>query len=367
MPAEMNLDQAADKLFADVREYLRGNLGPLNERMKGIEAREPIKGEPGAAGERGPQGEPGIQGEPGPKGEAGERGEKGEAGLQGEKGMQGDPGPIGEPGQPGERGAIGEKGLQGDRGEPGPAGDLGPRGEPGEKGDPGQSGKDVDMAEVEALVLRSLPDLIAKAIEPLVEKAMARARIQIDETLAKAIAAIPKPERGEKGEPGEMGRDGREGVPGRDAMHLTVLPEIDSEMVYRRGTWAIHKGGLWCALDKTDGMKGWECAVEGFQGAEITYGADVRSATIKMLGSSKVLGEETIPLPSLIHRGVWKQQGYTPGDTVQKDGHLWIATGTPDAADEPGTSKMWQLAVRRGRDGRDDVRAAALSPVRLGS
>jgi hypothetical protein len=112
-------------------------------------------------------------------------------------------------------------------------------------------------------------------------------------------------------------------------------------------------------------MRGWECVVNGFFGGELEFGEDARSATVKLLGSSGPLVEKTIPLPSIVYRGVWKAQDYDLGDCVTKDGSTWIAVGKPDHADVPGTSKMWQMSVRKGRDGRDELRAAALSPVRL--
>lgn len=363
MPDHMNLDQAADGLFDTVREYLRGNLAPLDKRLKEVELRQPLKGEPGIPGEKGMAGEPGARGEPGDPGSPGEKGERGDPGEPGPAG------PPGNPGLPGERGEKGDPGesIKGETGAPGKDGESikGDPGERGEKGDPGHDGKDVDMGAIQALVLESLPDLVAKAIGPMVEKAMAQARVEIRETLEKAIKAIPKPERGEKGEPGEAGRDGLEGVPGRDALHIDILPAIDPTAVYRRGTWASHKGGIWRAFEKTEGLRGWECIVEGLSDVDIDYAEDLRTCTVRQELSSGKTVAKSFHLPSLIHRGVWKQQPYTPGDTVQKDGHLWIAVGSPDEADKPGDSKMWQLAVRRGRDGRDELRAAALSTVRL--
>lgn len=404
-----------DKLFEAVQENLKANLQPIVARVKAVEERPALKGDPG---EPGPKGEPGERGPAGESivGEKGERGERGSdgVGIIGEQGPQGEPG-IGVKGDPGERGEPGQKGDPGEpgiatKGDPGDPGERGEKGDPGEKGadgadvdmlavkalvldslpelvakqvatipppergekgepgTPGERGADgagVDMAEVKAAVLEALPELVEKALGPLVEKAMAQLRVQAREQVDAVAKSIPKPERGEKGEPGDVGRDGQEGLPGRDALQVDILSAIDPETVYRRGIWAAHNGGLWRSFEKTAGMRGWECVVEGFQGAEIDYGDDVRTCTIKLLRSSGSMTEKTFELPSIVHRGVWKAKGYAPGDTVMKDGHLWIATGKPDVADEPGSSKMWQLAVRRGRDGKDDIRAAALSPISL--
>lgn len=373
-------EQLADGLLAATQDYLRRSLEPLAGRLKAVEERPVLKGDPG---EPGAKGEPGEQGPPGETivGEKGERGEKGNDGV----------GIIGEQGPPGEKG-VGEQGPPGERGADGkdvdmdavkalvldslpdlvekrvaliPPPERGEKGEQGEKGLDGINGRDADMEALKALVLEALPDLVEKALAPMIEKALAQIRVQAREQVAVAIKAIPAPERGEKGEPGDRGRDGLEGPSGRDALQIEVLSSIDPEQVYRRGIWASHKGGLWRTFEKTAGMRGWECIVEGPAEVEIDYAEDLREVTIRHVMSSGAKVEKSFHLPSIIHRGVWKQQGYGPGDTVMKDGHLWIATGKPDAADEPGTSKMWQLAVRRGRDGRDDVRAAALSPVSL--
>jgi hypothetical protein len=51
--------------------------------------------------------------------------------------------------------------------------------------------------------------------------------------------------------------------------------------------------------------------------------------------------------------GVWSSdKRYQKGAMVTYDGSLWIARS--DSHDvRPGTSQAWQLAVRKGSDGRD--------------
>lgn len=44
---------------------------------------------------------------------------------------------------------------------------------------------------------------------------------------------------------------------------------------------------------------------------------------------------------------------YRRGQAVSFDGSLWIALRDTQSGEEPGQSKAWQLAVKRGRDGRD--------------
>jgi hypothetical protein len=57
--------------------------------------------------------------------------------------------------------------------------------------------------------------------------------------------------------------------------------------------------------------------------------------------------------PSLKYRGVWNaSEAYTAGDFCTDKGSLFICKDTCIGV-RPGTSNAWQLAVQRGRDGRD--------------
>ena len=51
------------------------------------------------------------------------------------------------------------------------------------------------------------------------------------------------------------------------------------------------------------------------------------------------------------YRGVYQRsEDYKRGDLVTFDGSMWHATR--DTTDEPGPSKDWQMAVKKGRDAR---------------
>jgi hypothetical protein len=51
------------------------------------------------------------------------------------------------------------------------------------------------------------------------------------------------------------------------------------------------------------------------------------------------------------YKGVWQEGGYEKGNLITHGGCMWVAL--EDTDDKPGTSGAWQLAVKRGRDGRD--------------
>lgn len=60
--------------------------------------------------------------------------------------------------------------------------------------------------------------------------------------------------------------------------------------------------------------------------------------------------ELAFPVP--LYRGVFADgQTYMKGDTVTWAGSLWHCSA--ETADKPGAGDGWQLAVKKGRDGRD--------------
>src|SRR5258705_12808621 len=51
------------------------------------------------------------------------------------------------------------------------------------------------------------------------------------------------------------------------------------------------------------------------------------------------------------YKGVWQEGQYEKGNLITHGGSMWIAL--KDSQDKPGTRDAWQLAVKRGRDGRN--------------
>lgn len=167
----------------------------------------------------------------------------------------------------------------------------------------------------------------------------------IAEELAKAIAALEPPKDGE---------------PGRDALQLEILPEIDLEKSYVRGTFAKHAGGLWRSFERTHGLKGWECIVEGLAGVEVEQSGE-RGLDVALTLSSGAQVRKALQLPVMIYRGVFSPGDYVPGDTVTWGGSLWHCDDpTTDKPGEVG-SKGWTLAAKRGRDGKDGTNGKDLT------
>lgn len=160
----------------------------------------------------------------------------------------------------------------------------------------------------------------------------------IEKMVADAVALIP---RANDGEPGEDGRD---------ALQLEILPHIDSEKSYPRGTYAIHNGGLWRSHQKTTCLNGWECLVDGLSAIEIEQEHE-RQFTITATKSSGEKVEKAFSVPVMIYRDIFKSgETYVPGDSVTWGGSVWLCNET--TTDKPGEdgSKGWKLAVKRGRD-----------------
>lgn len=238
----------------------------------------------------GPQGEPGARGE---------RGEKGEAGPQGAEGAQGPQG------LPGERGEPGAKGMDG---APGP---QGPRGE---------DGRSPSVADVTKELVPIIVPEIKSTLEELVEMRFKQIELPQD---------------------------------GRDALDIEVLSMIEENKSYPRGTWATHKGGLWRAFQKTEGMRGWECVVNGYTGESSFELKDHRHMALKVVDSKGVVTETVHEIPGIIYRGVWRDgDDYYAGDMVTCNGSVWHAD--KDNPGKPGAAASgWTLSVKRGRDGKD--------------
>lgn len=220
-----------------------------------------------------------------------------------------------------------------------------------------KDGKDYDPAVLKQAVEQAVNDAVANIpvpkdgksltpedVQPMLEQLVAGSMPDLPDVKAlvsEAISAIPAPEAGRNGEDG------------RDALALEILPFIDEEKSYPRGTYATHNGGLWRAYEKTYGMRGWECVVDGVAGVEIER-SEQRSFTLTVNRASGGREIKTFDVPVMIYQGVFKSgQDYLPGDTVTWGGSLWHCDKqTQEKPGETG-SKDWTLATKRGRDGRD--------------
>lgn len=220
-----------------------------------------------------------------------------------------------------------------------------------------KDGKDFDPAVLKQAVEEAVSDAVAAIPVPQDGKSLTPDDVQpmlqqlvtasvpvlpdVKALVSEAVAALPAAE------------PGRDGADGRDALALEILPFIDEEKSYPRGSYATHNGGLWRAFEKTHGMRGWECVVDGVAGFEIER-SEQRRFTLTVNRASGGSETKSFDVPVMIYQGVFKSgQEYLPGDTVTWGGSLWHCDEqTQDKPGETG-SKGWTLATKRGRDGRD--------------
>ncbi|EGZ7240204.1 phage portal protein, partial [Escherichia coli] len=156
-----------------------------------------------------------------------------------------------------------------------------------------------------------------------------------------AVGTIPVPRDGRDYDPDVLQQavnDAVRALPapqdGRDATALEIIPAIDDQKSFPRGTYATHQGGLWRAYEKTHGMRGWECLVDGVADIDVSMTGE-RSFTVVVRQSSGQRTEKTFSLPVMLYRGVFRAgETYHPGDTVTWGGSLWHCNSM--TGDKPG-------------------------------
>lgn len=154
---------------------------------------------------------------------------------------------------------------------------------------------------------------------------------------------------GKNGENGLDGEDGRDADPvSADAVADAVAARFERRFADLTLSWERQARDTFeRAVDKMpvprDGNDGKDALP--VEALDITHDGE-RGLTIK-------LGEKThtITIPSIIYRGVWSDGEYAEGDAATYGGTLWIAKCATTQA--PGTGKDWQMAVKKGRDGKD--------------
>lgn len=182
-------------------------------------------------------------------------------------------------------------------------------------------------------------------------------RPMLEQMVKEAVSHIPVPRDGRDYDPDVLQKavnDAVSALPapqdGRDATALEILPAIDDQKSFPRGTYATHQGGLWRAYEKTHGMRGWECLVDGVADIDVSMTGE-RLFSVVVRQSSGQRTEKTFSLPVMLYRGVFRAgETYHPGDTVTWGGSLWHCNSM--TGDKPGEahSSGWTLAAKRGRD-----------------
>ncbi len=288
----MNKDMMIE-LGKTVKSFIAKSFEPLIKRLEILEAKEPIKGL---------DGKDGINGDNGQDGENGADGKSAFI-LACENGFTGN-----------EREWLSSlKGLDGNDGQDGTNGNN------GQDGSNGQSAYDIACAK------------------------------GFDGSESDWLNSL-------KGLNGIDGQDGRNGEHGKDALEIDILPAIDPEKSYPRGTYAHVDGGVARAFKNTDTLNGelvrcgWDVVIDGIKSINITNNG--RDFSIEIEKTSGQQAIQTFSLPVMLYQGVFKQDNdYQKGDVVTWAGSTWHCNEPTKS--KPGESTDWTLMVKKGRDGKD--------------
>ncbi|HBU3475953.1 TPA: phage gp6-like head-tail connector protein, partial [Klebsiella pneumoniae] len=211
-----------------------------------------------------------------------------------------------------------------------------------------RDGKDYDPA-----VLKQAVDDAVAALPPAQDgKSVTPEDVRplLQELVTAAVSEIPVPRDGKDYDPAVLKQavdDAVAALPpaqdGRDALQLEIQPFIDEGKSYTRGSYATHNGGLWRAYEKTHGMRGWECIVDGVSDVDISMNGQ-RNFIVTVNRASGASEKKSFDIPTMVYRGVFKSgDEYLPGDTVTWGGSLWHCDEqTQDKPGETG-SKGWTL------------------------
>lgn len=216
-----------------------------------------------------------------------------------------------------------------------------------------KDGKDAEPVDLEAL---------AKAAAEFVQ--LPKVDLALLAAEAAALVVMPEPIPGKDADPVDLqalARSAAELIPvpevkqpedGRDAIDLEILPVIDETKQYARGTYAAHRGGLWKSYERTNGLRGWECIVDGIDAVSVTQDA-VREFSVTLAKSSGAEVVRKFTLPIQVYQGVHQDgKAYDEHDTATWGGSQWVSKKA-DNTDKPGSSDAWTLVVKAGRNGKD--------------
>jgi hypothetical protein len=218
----------------------------------------------------------------------------------------------------------------------------------GERGPPGERGLDGRDATDDTELQAALTAIRAEIHH------------SVDTAVAEKIAALPPAPAGEPGAPGARGLDGKDAT-----FSAPILWKADR--VFARGSCVQHRAGLWFANVDTDAapdapMSGYSLMVDGCEPLE--FSRDERGyLSLDFLYASGV--RKSLPLRYRLpaYCGVFElETAYEPNDIVTYDGSLWVALDANTQQRPGGDSKVWKLAVKRGKDGRDGI-AGAIGPA----
>lgn len=245
----------------------------------------------------------------------------------------------------------------------------------------------VDELEQRTAALEGRAAATPDQLLPLVDAA-------VDAAVGAAVAALPKAVDGQDGKDGLDGAPGPtpgqilemvvgavgvavaalpkavDGKDGADGVGLAgALQDADGHLVVTLSNGQVNKLGVVKGQDGKDGADG----RDGFGFDSLTAKHDGAREFTLVFTRGDEIREFKFTMPLMIYRGIWDPAwvgGYAKGDVVTRQGSTWVAVEDTAPGETPGdvASKNWQLAVKRGQNGKDGQMKAVPEtvPVQVG-
>lgn len=160
---------------------------------------------------------------------------------------------------------------------------------------------------------------------------------------------------GKDGLNGEKGLDGKDGRDGEDGVGLAgAVIDRDGELIVTTTKGAAIKLGPVVGRDGEHGL--------GFDDMSAEADGEGR-VTLKFMRGSQVK-EFTLNFEIPVYRGYWREgRKCEAGHMLTHEGSVWIAKRANCSKPCLENKEDWQLAVRKGRDGRDGANGRDLGPA----
>ncbi len=190
---------------------------------------------------------------------------------------------------------------------------------------------------------------------------LSEVRQAVDEAVAEAVKAIPVPADGKDGEPGPQGEAGpkgdagERGEPGKDGADVVgAIRDADGHLILTLSNGLTKDVGRVVGHDGAKGADGKDGS-DGFGWEDMEeFAEDDGRTLVRRYSKGERVKEFRHRIGTPLDRGVFDaSKTYSRGDGVTYGGAWWIAQ--EETGEQPGTSKAWRLAVKKGRDGKDGV------------
>lgn len=160
---------------------------------------------------------------------------------------------------------------------------------------------------------------------------------------------------GNDGINGEKGIDGKDGRDGEDGVGLAgAVIDRDGELVVTTTNGAAIKLGCIVGRDGADGV--------GFDDMSAESDGEGR-VTLKFIRGQQVK-EFPLTFEIPVYRGYWREgRKCEAGHMLTHEGSVWIAKRANCSKPCLENKEDWQLAVRKGRDGKDGANGRDLGPA----